>query len=55
MSIMNVNHNFISNNVKGIKDSEKRLKLLEYLENNIDDSEFIFLQEPHSLSNDDLK
>ena len=55
MSITNVNYNFISNNVKGIKVSEKRPKLLEYLENNIDDSDFIFLQEPHSLSNDDLK
>ena len=55
MSIMNGNYNFISNNVKGIKASEKRLKLLEYLKNNINNNGFIFLQETHSLSNDELK
>ena len=55
MSIMNGNYNFISNNVKGIKASEKRLKLFEYLKNNISDNGFIFLQETHSLSNDELK
>ena len=55
MSIMNVNYNFISNNVKGIKASEKQLKLLEYLKKNINDNGFIFLQETHSLSNDELK
>ena len=52
---MNGNYNFISNNVKGIKASEKRLKLFEYLKNNIDDNGFIFLQKTHSLSNDELK
>ena len=52
---MNVNYNFISNNVKGIKASEKQLKLLEYLKKNINDNGFIFLQETHSLSNDELK
>ena len=45
MSIMNGNYNFISNNVKGLKASEKRLKLFEYLKNNINDNGFIFLQE----------
>ena len=55
MSIMNGNYNFISNNVKGIKASEKRLKLFEYLKNNINDNGFIFLQETHSLSKDELK
>ena len=55
MSIVNVNYNFILNNVKGIKASEKRLKLFEYLKNNINDNGFIFLQETHSLSNDELK
>ena len=55
MSIMNGNYNFISNNVKGIKASEKRLKLFEYLKNNINDNGFIFLQETHLLSNDELK
>ena len=52
---MNGNYNFISNNVKGIKASEKRLKLFEYLKNNIKDNGFIFLQETHSLSSDELK
>ena len=52
---MNVNYNFILNNVKGIKASEKRLKLFEYLKNNINDNGFIFLQETHSLSKDELK
>ena len=52
---MNGNSNFISNNVKGIKSSEKRLKLFEYLKNNINDNGFIFLQETHLLSNDELK
>ena len=55
MSIMNGNYNFISNNVKGIKASEKRLKLFEYLKNNINNNGFIFLQETHLLSNDELK
>ena len=52
---MNGNYNFISNNVNGIKASEKRLKLFEYLKNNINGNGFIFLQETHSLSNDELK
>ena len=52
---MNGNYNFISNNVKGIEASEKRLKLFEYLKNNINDNGIIFLQETHSLSNDELK
>ena len=32
---MNGNYNFISNNIKGVKTFEKRLKLFEYLRNNI--------------------
>ena len=55
MSSMNGNYKFSSNNVKGIKASEKRLKLFEYLKNNINDNGFIFLQETHSLSNDEVK
>ena len=55
MSIMNGNYNFISNNVTGIKASEKQLKLFEYLKKNINDNGFIFLQKTHSLSNDELK
>ena len=55
MSIMNGNYKVISKNVKKIKASEKRLKLFEYLNNNINDNGFIFLQETHLLSNDELK
>ena len=45
----------ISNNVKGIKASEKQLKVFDYLKNNINDNGFIFLQETHLLPNDELK
>ena len=55
MPIMNGIYKFFSNNVKEIKVSEKRLKLFEYLNNNINGNSFIFLQETHSLSNDELK
>ena len=34
MSIMNGNYKFVSNNVKGMKASKKRLELLEYVRNN---------------------
>ena len=40
---MNGNYNFVSNNVKGIKTSEERLKFFEYLRNNINNNGFIFL------------
>ena len=52
---MNCNYNFISNNLNGRKASEKRLKLFAYPKNNINDNGIIFLQETHSLSNDELK
>ena len=57
MPIMNGNYNFISNNVKGIKACQKRLKLFEYhyCKNNINGNGFTFLQETHSLSSDELK
>ena len=55
MPTMNGNYNFISRNVKGIKASEKRLKLLEYLKDNINGNGIMFLQEAHSLSSDELK
>ena len=55
MSIMNGNYNFISSNVKEIKASEKRLKLFQYLRNNINNNGFIFLQEIHSSSSDEQK
>ena len=46
---------FISKNVKGIKPSEKRLKLFEYLRNKINNNDFIFLQETHLSSKDEQK
>ena len=52
---MSGNYNFISNTAKGIKASEKRLNLFENLKNNINDNGFIFLQETHLLSNNELK
>ena len=39
---------FLSNNVKGIKASEKRLKLFEYFRNLSTLAGFVFLQETHS-------
>ena len=47
--------NFISNNVKSICSSEKRLKIFEYLKNNIHHNGFVFLQETHSLMQDEKK
>ena len=52
---MKDNYSFISNNVKGIKASEKRLRLFEYLKNSIGNNGFTFLQETHSLINDEQK
>ena len=45
---MNNNISFISNNVKGIQQKEKRIKIYEYLKNNISLNGFIFIQETHS-------
>ena len=39
---------FLSNNVNGIKASEKRLKLFEYFRNLDTPVGFVFLQETHS-------
>ena len=55
MSIMNGNYNFISNNDKGAKASEKWLKLIECLSNNINNNGFTFLQETHSSSKNEQK
>ena len=52
---MNSNYNFISNNVKGIKASKRRLKLFEYLRSNINNDGFVFLQETHSSLKDEQK
>ena len=47
------NYSFISNNVKGIQLSKKRLKLFEYLIQNTNSKCFIFFQETHSSLNDE--
>ena len=42
------NLKFISSNVKGIQESEKRTKIFEYLRNSISSNGFILLQETRS-------
>ena len=49
------NLKFISNNVKGIQKSEKRIKIFEYLKNSISPNGFIFLQETHSSVDDEKR
>ena len=44
---------FITNNVKGLQSSKKRLKLIEYLKNKLKSNGVLFLQETHSISNDE--
>ena len=52
---MNSEITFISNNVKGIQNSVKRIKLFEYLKSYVTGNGFIFLQETHSCINDEIK
>ena len=40
--------NFLSNNVKGLQSSKKRLKLFQYFKNKISPKIILFLQEAHS-------
>ena len=47
------NYNFVSNNIKGIQVSKKRLKLFEYLKSNINFNSFMLFQETHSSLNDE--
>ena len=47
--MLNDKLSFLSNNVEGIKASEKRLKLFEYFKNLSAPARFMFLQETHSL------
>ena len=49
------NINFLSNNVKGISSTNKRIKLFEYLKKYVGPNGFIFLQETHSSINDEKK
>ena len=41
---------FITNNVKGMQSSKKRLKLMKYFKDKIGSTGVLFLQEPHSDS-----
>ena len=47
------NYNFISNNVKGIRITKKRLKPFEYLKQNMNFNGFIWFQETHSSLNEE--
>ena len=46
---------FVSNNVKGIRFSERKLKIFEDLKNNRHHNGFVFLQETHSITEDEKK
>ena len=47
------NLSFISNNVKGIQQSSKRIKVFEHLKNNSLPNGFVFLEETHSSVEDE--
>ena len=47
------NINFLSNNVKGIQSTGKRIKVFEYLKKYVAPNGFIFLQETHSSKKDE--
>ena len=44
---------FVTNKVKGLQSSKKRLKLIEYLKNKLESNGVLFLQETHPISNDE--
>ena len=46
---------FISDNVKGIQKSEKRIKIFEYPQNSVTPSGFIFLQQAYSSVDDEKR
>ena len=46
----NNNVGFITNNVKGMQSSKKRLKLMQYFKDKIGSNGVLFLQETHSES-----
>ena len=48
--LTNSSLNFITNNVKGIQSSKKRLKLMQYFKDKIGSTGVLFLQETHSDS-----
>ena len=50
-----INFNFITNNVKGLQLSKKRLNLFEYFRDKLSSNGILFLQETHSTINNKLK
>ena len=42
------NLTFLTNNVKGLQSSKKRIKLIEYFKSKLNHNGFLFLQETHS-------
>ena len=50
---MNKDISFISNNVKGIQNSEKRIEIFEYVKNYVIPNGFVYLQETHSTVHDE--
>ena len=47
------NLSFISNNIKGIQVTPKRLQIFEYLKNPVTSNGFVFPQESHSSLKDE--
>ena len=47
------NLKFVTNNVKGLQSTHKRLKMFEYFRNVVSPNGIIFLQETHSSINDE--
>ena len=52
---MGVKLHFISNNVKGLQNSLKRIKIFEYLKKNLGSNRFLLLQQIHSSLADEKK
>ena len=46
---------FISNNVRGIQTSQKRMKLFKYLRSYVTSNRFVFFQETHLSISDEKK
>ena len=51
--MVNSNICFVKNNVKGLQSTKKRLKLIEYLKDKLESNGVIFLQETHSVFDDE--
>ena len=44
----------LSNNVRGIKESHKMIRLFEYLKKNASSTDIVFLQKTHSSENGEI-